>query len=127
MERMKTITIIRLSTLLLMFWGAAVMPSASAFTYADGDLLLVFRKDGFNDVEFNIGSVSNYLGRANGTKLTVSNWDLNLVRANFNNSLASVKFLLVAATSSTDTSRRIWSTSAQLSPDHDAPGQGEKG
>ena len=36
---------------------------ASAFTYGEGDLLLVFRADGFNDVEFNIGTVSNFLGK----------------------------------------------------------------
>ena len=102
--------------LFLSLCAAGVVHTASAFTYFDSDLLLVFRKDGFNDVEFNLGSVSNYLGKAVGTKLTVSNWDTNLVRATYNNSLASVKFLLVAATSATDSSRRIWSTSAQLNP-----------
>ena len=31
-----------------------------AFTYTNTDLLLVFREQGFFDVEFNIGSVSNF-------------------------------------------------------------------
>ena len=95
---------------------AASIQLAGAFNYNDGDLLLVFRKDGFNDVEFNLGSVSNYLGLANGARRTVSNWDASLVRSNFNNSLASVRFLLLSATSVTDPLRRIWGTSANLAP-----------
>ena len=103
------------STLALIITGAAC--TAHAFTYADTDLLLVFRKDGtFKDVEFNLGSVSNYLGKAAGTKITVPGWDLNTVRTNFNNSLASVKFLLVAATAVSDSQRRLWLTDADLAP-----------
>jgi len=101
---------------LLAIFAVSTTYTASAFNYAEADLLLVFRKEAFNDVEFNLGSVSNYLGKAAGTKLTVSNWDLGLVRSNFNNSLASVKFLLLAATSATDPLRRVWSTSAILDP-----------
>ena len=102
--------------LLLVLLAASAANSTSAFNYADSDLVLVFRRDGFNDAEFDLGSVTNYLGKANGTKLTVSNWDLAAVRANFNNSLASVKFLLFAATSFTDPLRRAWITSAVLDP-----------
>jgi len=94
--------------------AASATYSAGAFTYSDSDLLLVFRKDGFRDAEFNLGSVSNYLGKAAGTKLTVG--DFLSVRTNFNNSLASVKFLLVAATAGTDPLRRAWITSAGLNP-----------
>src|SRR5437870_640768 len=101
-----------LNNLLLTLLAAGAAHDAGAFNYNDGDLLLVFRKDGFHDVEFNLGTVSNYLGKANGTVVTVSNWDLGLVRSNYNNSMANVKFLLLTATSSTDASRRIWSTSA---------------
>src|SRR6266487_452522 len=86
---------------LLTLLAAGTACSAGAFNYSDSDLLLVFRKDGFRDVEFDLGSVSNYLGKAAGTKLTVSKWDLAGVRANFNNSLASVKFLLVDETATT--------------------------
>ena len=102
------------SLFVLLTFGATSL--ASAFTYADGDLLLVFRKDGFKDVEFNIGTVSNFLGRADGTKLTVSNWDLNLVNTNYNNNLNGVKFVLVAATDTTNALRRVWATSANLYP-----------
>jgi hypothetical protein len=89
---------------------------ASAFTYSDSDVLLVFRKDGFNDVEFNIGSVSNFLGKANGTVVPVNNWNLNTVNTNFNNNLSAVKFLLASATEATNALRRVWATSANLYP-----------
>jgi hypothetical protein len=89
---------------------------ASAFTYSDSDVLLVFRKDGFNDVEFNLGSVSNFLGRADGTRVPVNNWDLNVVNTTFNNNLNGVKFVLCAATEATNALRRVWATSASLYP-----------
>src|ERR1041385_7261884 len=113
---MKTKLPSRISSYVLGLCAAGAVQSAGAFTYSDSDLLLVFRRDGFNDVEFNLGSVSNYLGRMSGTTMTVGGWDLNLVKANYNNSLASVKFLLGGSTSATDASRRIWSSSAQLAP-----------
>jgi len=92
---------------------AAWTQIASAFSYSNTDLLLIFRSDGgFSDVEFNIGSVSNYLGKPSGTTINVTNWNLNQVLVNFNksNSLAGVKFLLIATTSSTDSPRRSWLT-----------------
>jgi hypothetical protein len=95
---------------------AGAVSSVRAFTYSDGDVLLVFRKDGFKDVEFNIGSVNNFLGRADGTRITVSNWDLNLVNTTFNNNLNGVKFVLAAVTDSTNVQRRVWLTSANLNP-----------
>src|SRR5262245_26024894 len=113
---MKTKPTIHVSRLLLALGAAAAIQTTSAFTYNDSDLILVFRKEGFNDVEFNLGTVSNYLGKANGTRMTISNFDINLVRSNYNNSLANVKLLLISATSATDPSRRIWSTSSQLAP-----------
>jgi hypothetical protein len=89
----------------------------SAFTYTNSNLLLVFRRDGFFDVEFNIGSVSNFLGKASGTVIPVTNWNLNLVRTNFNttNSLANIKFILAAVTASDDPVRRAWLTDATSS------------
>jgi hypothetical protein len=87
----------------------------AAFTYNDTDLLLVFRKVNFNDVEFNLGSVSNYLGHATGTTIAVTNWDLGLVQSNFNNTLDNVDFLLVSATAVTDPLRRVWLTDAKAS------------
>src|SRR5881296_2989949 len=83
--------------------------AAAAFTYSDYDLLLVFRQEGLNDLGFNLGSVSNLLGRPNGTVLTVTNFDVNLVRSNFNN-LVGVKFILLAATNSNAAIKRAYLT-----------------
>jgi hypothetical protein len=107
----------RMHRLIATLFVAGGACTASAFTYADADLLLVFRKDGFNDVEYNLGSVSNYLGKPDGTRLTVSNWDLALVRSNFNNSMAGVKFTLLAATAVDAQIPRVWLTSTDLDPD----------
>ena len=91
--------------------------SAHAYIYNESDVLLVFRKTGFNDVEFDIGSISNYLGKANGTVITVTNntgltngWNFGLTRSNYNNSLSGVNFLLIAATSLSDSVKRVWAT-----------------
>ncbi len=84
----------------------------SAFNYTNSNLLLVFRKDNFNDVEFNLGNVSNFLGKADGTVITITNWSLPLVKATYNNSLLNVKFLLAAVTASDDTLKRAWLTDA---------------
>ena len=90
----------------------------SAFTYADGDLLLVFRREGTSkDVEFNIGTVSNYLGKASGTVISVTNWSFNTVTSNFG-SLSGVKFLVIATTANSDPVRRSWLTDAN---DSDVP------
>ena len=85
--------------------GAA--PFAAAVNYTNSDLFLIFRKDGFNDVEFDLGPVSNFLGLSTGSPKAVD-FDAALVKANFNDSLADVKFLLVAA-SGLDAGRpRLW-------------------
>jgi hypothetical protein len=54
--------------LLLSLWFATGVHTACAFTYTNTDLLLIFRQDGFNDVEFNLGTVSNFLGQADGRR-----------------------------------------------------------
>src|SRR5438552_11474068 len=91
---------------------AAAVHTACAFTYTNTDLLLVFRQDGFSDVEFNLGTVSNFLGHADGAQIAVTNWDQSLVRGNFNNSLAGVDVTLQAATANEDPQRRVWLTDA---------------
>src|ERR1041385_3452924 len=95
---------------------AGTVPLASAFTYSDGDLLLVFRKDGFKDVEFNVGSVSNLLGRANGTKDTIINWHRNLDNTTSNTNVNGLNYVLRAATDTTNALRRDWATSSSLNP-----------
>ena len=54
---MKKILLITLAAVTLL-----TTPLARAWTYNDGDLLLVFRK-GSQNVEFNLGSVTNFLGK----------------------------------------------------------------
>jgi len=84
-----------------------------AFTYTNTDLLLVFREQGFFDVEFNIGSVSNFLGKASGTVIPVTNWNYGLVRTNFNaTNTVGIKFILAAVTDPTNAlaDRRAWLT-----------------
>ena len=89
---------------------------AQAFNYTNSDLMLVFRKDGFNDTVFDLGTVSNYLGKANGTTLTVANWNLSLAKSTYGNNLSGVKFILIAATSMTgeQSPLRVWATDASI-------------
>ena len=98
--------------LLVAALAAGVVPVASALNYSSTDLLLVFRQDGVKDVEFDIGSVSNYLSLAAGTRLPVA-YDTNLVRSSFG-SLAGVKFGVVGATSQLDPTPRVWLTVSSL-------------
>jgi len=107
-------TIKNLFTLGALILATGWTQTLCAFTYTNTDLMLVFRKDGFFDVEFNIGSVSNYLGKPSGTVIPVTNWNLALVRTNFNTtqSLAGIKFILAAVTDGTNVlaNRRAWLT-----------------
>ena len=111
--------------LLLALTAAGSTPLASAFTYAEADLLLVFRKDGFNDVEFNLGTVSNYLGRPLGQPIAVTNWNWALVKSNFNNNLSGVKYVVGAATALNEAPARVWCSDSALlatTPPTDLPG-----
>ena len=62
---------------------ASPLAQAQTWTYNDGDLLLIFRKTGHNNIEFDLGSVTNYLGKTNGYTTTVTGWDLSLVTGEF--------------------------------------------
>src|SRR5439155_18608485 len=75
---------------------------------SDPDLLLVFRKSGNNDVLFNLGSISNYLGQANGATVAITNFDFSRVQSNFGSDLTGVKYVLMAVTSSEDPVSRTW-------------------
>lgn len=105
-----------LKRILLVGWMSGTVQLASAMNYSNTDLLLVFRKDGFNDVEFDLGSVSNYVGLAQGTQKTIS-YDTNLVASNFNGSVTDASFLLVAATGQGDPNPRLWLSDVSASPD----------
>ncbi|HTB84929.1 MAG TPA: hypothetical protein VK742_14835 [Candidatus Sulfotelmatobacter sp.] len=88
-----------------------LLPAATtqAWTYKDGDVLLVFRESAlptypspFKDVEFDIGSVTNFLGKTNGYTTTVSGFSLSPVTAVYGSDLTGVSVILVATTSPTN-------------------------
>jgi hypothetical protein len=81
-------------------------PPARAWTYNDGDVLLIFRKSA-QDVEFDLGSVANFLGKTNGYTVTVTNWSLSLVTGTVG-SLPGAKVVLAATAGGTN-----WLSSAE--------------
>lgn len=81
-------------------------PQARAWTYNDGDVLLVFRKNSQN-VEFDLGSVTNFLGKTNGYTATVTGWDASLVTSTFG-SLTGAKVVLLSTAGGTN-----WLSSAE--------------
>ncbi|MDR3456120.1 MAG: hypothetical protein P4N60_01635 [Verrucomicrobiae bacterium] len=93
---MKKIILQTLAVLALL----AALPQARAWTYSDGDVLLIFR-NGSKDVEFDIGGISSFLGKTNGYSTTVTNWSFNLVTNTFG-ALAGAKVVLIASTGSTN-------------------------
>jgi hypothetical protein len=88
-------------------------PLARAWTYNDGDLLLVFRESGHNNIEYDLGSVTNLLGQTNGYTTTITGWDTSLVTTEFGPDLTGVEVILLATTSSTDANPTAWLTSAE--------------
>ena len=90
-----------------------IASSVSAFTYTPGDVILILRKNGANDVEFNLGSLDRFRQATNGATVTVSNWDPNLVTANYLFSDDGVEFALVAATTVNATNRGVWLSNAE--------------
>ena len=99
---------------LLLAAALAALPFAptQAFTYRDGDLLLVFRQDGYNDVVFNLGSVTNFTGLASGTVKPLTNWSAALALENFDGTLDGSKFVVVAASAPQGTASKSWLTDA---------------
>jgi hypothetical protein len=101
-----------ISSLLVAF--ALLSPSlAPAFVYHDEDFLLIFRKPGFDNVEFNLGTVSNYLNKANGYTIAVTNFDLSLVTNTLGSLSADVRFFLVASTDKSAANKRAWLGSSE--------------
>lgn len=83
-------------------------PLARAWSYNNGDLLLIFRESGFNDVEYDLGSVSNLLGHPNGYTTTISGWNPSLVTSQFGADLTGVDVILLAVTSPTNATPTAW-------------------
>ncbi len=87
-------------------------PSALAWSYSDGDLLLIFREGSHKNIEYDLGSVSNLLGHANGYTTTITGWDPSLITTEFGSDLTGVKVILAATTSSGSASKTAWISSA---------------
>jgi hypothetical protein len=88
-----------------------VAPVASAWTYTDGDVLLIFRAAGKNNVEFDLGNISQFLGFPNGYTNVVTNWDLNVVTSTYALTNGNVQFAVIAATKSP--SSEAWVSDSQ--------------
>ena len=99
---MKNIILLFLAALSLL----AARP-AQAWTYNNGDVLLVFR-NGSQDVEFDLGSVTNFLGRTNGYATTVPGWNASLVTSTFGTLNDNVDVVLLATSGTTN-----WLSSAE--------------
>jgi hypothetical protein len=97
---------ILLPTIALLVLLAA--PLARAWSYNDGDLLLIFRESGFNDVEYDLGTVSNLLGHANGYTTTITGWNPSLVTSQFGADLTGVDVILVSVSSPTNATPTAW-------------------
>lgn len=85
----------------------ALAQNARAFTYADEDLLLVFRKDGFNDVTYNLGNISKYLDKPDGTTIPVTGFDISVAKAQYDLT-DGVKFILLGSSSASAAAKKSW-------------------
>jgi hypothetical protein len=116
-----------LLTLALLVLQAA--PPAWAWTYNDGDLLLIFRSPTGSglDIEYDLGTVSNYLNLASGTTVTNlgTGWNTNVVTTNGYASFSGVDYLLLAVTKRTSATPTAWITGAE--PDTTAYNESQSG
>jgi hypothetical protein len=103
-----TLRCIRLASLTVAL-GAG---TASAFNYTDQDLLLVFREDSANDVIYDLGSVTNFLGHPDGFQVTVP-FDQSVALAAYQNDLSTALFSLLASTAGATplAQKRVWVSS----------------
>jgi hypothetical protein len=96
-------------TLAGLAWLAALAsPQARAWTYSDGDVLLIFRETGSDDVEFDIGNISQFTNPSSSTT-HVTDWSLSLVNDTFG-SVSGASVILVATTPSTASTLDTWLT-----------------
>ncbi|MDB6129508.1 MAG: hypothetical protein JWM04_615 [Verrucomicrobiales bacterium] len=84
---------------------------ANAWTYSDGNALLILRQSGANDLEFNLGNVSQFLNQANGFSTTVTGWDVNLAKSTFGADLSGVSFIVIATSSDAAANPSAWVSS----------------
>ncbi len=87
-------------------------PLAHAWSYNDGDLLLIFRESGYTNIEYDLGTVSNLLGHANGYTTTITGWNPSLLTANFGPDLTGVEVILAATTPVNSSTPTAWISSS---------------
>jgi hypothetical protein len=86
-------------------------PLAKAWTYSDGDVLLIFRETGAYDVEFDIGNISQFLGHSAPYSTQVTGWDPNLVVNTFG-SIGGASVIVAATTAEYAGSPSAWLSSS---------------
>jgi hypothetical protein len=92
--------------------AALIATKAEAWSYLDTDALLIFRAANHNDVEFDLGNVSQFVNQAAGTTVTVGGWSLAAVTNEFGGDLTGVSVIVLATTSSSAPNRTAWLSSA---------------
>src|ERR1700733_5258553 len=97
--------ILHIATFLAVMLAA---PLAQAWVYRDGDVLLIFRENGFDDVEFDLGNISQFLNQTNGAISTVSGFDVTPVINVFGPDLTGVSVILLATTGKTNSTLNSW-------------------
>lgn len=84
-------------------------PLARAWSYNDGDLLLILRDQGGNyNVEYDLGSVISLLGHTNGFTTAITGWNSSVATGQFGPDLTGVDVVLVAVTSLTNANLTAW-------------------
>ncbi len=87
--------------------------SAQAFTFSYGDVLLVFRANGNNNVEFNLGNIGQFLNHSNGYQATVTGWSPDVVNDQFALTNGIAQFFVLATSSDDDPNPTAWITDSQ--------------
>ena len=86
-------------------------PLRGGTTYQDGDVLLIFRQTGQNDVEYDIGNISQFTNHPNGYAAAVTGWDPTVATGVFGSDLTGVSVIIASTTSLTNANRTSWLSS----------------
>jgi hypothetical protein len=103
----------KLLALLVLASAVGFKSTALATSYQTNDVLLVFRSAGLNDVEFDLGNISQFLNHPNGYTVAVTNWNPAIVNANYPLNGGGVQFAVLATTSVSDANPESWVSDAQ--------------
>ena len=89
----------------------AAPPARGGATYQDGDVLLIFRQTGLNDVEYDIGNISQFTNLPTGTAKAVTGWDPAAATGVFGSDLTGVSLIVAASTGLTNAQQTAWLSS----------------